>query len=161
MTDAQPIIGGAAGAFPPVVGWAAVTGDVGVPALLLFALIFFWTPPHFWALSLYRSGDYARAGVPMLPVVAGARETKKQMLIYTLLLWPLALAPSVIGVAGWLYLAVAVALSALFTLAAIRVWFDDGERAARQMFGFSILYLFLLFAFLVIDRAPGLAGAPG
>ena len=97
----------------------------------------------------------------MLPVVAGARETKKQMLVYTLLLWPLALAPSVIGVAGWLYLAVAVAVSALFTLAAIRVWFDAGDRAAKQMFGFSILYLFLLFAFLVIDRAPGVAGALG
>ena len=99
-TPQNIVIGGAAGAFPPVVGWAAVTGDVGWPALLLFALIFFWTPPHFWALSLYRCGDYARAGVPMLPVVAGARETKKQMLVYTLLLWPLALAPALIGVAG-------------------------------------------------------------
>jgi heme o synthase len=160
-TPQNIVIGGAAGAFPPVVGWAAVTGDVGVPALLLFALIFFWTPPHFWALSLYRCGDYARAGVPMLPVVAGARETKKQMLIYTVLLWPLALAPALIGVAGALYFALALLLSALFTLAAIRVWFDPGERAARQMFGFSILYLFLLFAFLVIDRAPGLAGVVG
>ena len=160
-TPQNIVIGGAAGAFPPVVGWAAVTGDVGLPALLLFALIFFWTPPHFWALSLYRCGDYARAGVPMLPVVAGARETKKQMLIYTLLLWPLALAPALIGVAGALYFAVALVLSALFTLAAIRVWFDAGDRAARQMFGFSILYLFLLFAFLVIDRAPGVAGVVG
>ncbi len=160
-TPQNIVIGGAAGAFPPVVGWAAVTGDVGLPALLLFALIFFWTPPHFWALSLYRCGDYARAGVPMLPVVAGARETKKQMLTYTLLLWPLALAPALIGVAGALYFAVALMLSALFTLAAIRVWFDAGDRAARQMFGFSILYLFLLFAFLVIDRAPGVAGVVG
>ncbi len=160
-TPQNIVIGGAAGAFPPVVGWAAVTGDVGLPALLLFALIFFWTPPHFWALSLYRCGDYARAGVPMLPVVAGARETKKQMLTYTLLLWPLALAPALIGVAGALYFAVALILSALFTLAAIRVWFDAGDRAARQMFGFSILYLFLLFAFLVIDRAPGVAGVVG
>ena len=97
----------------------------------------------------------------MLPVVAGPRETKKQMLVYTLLLWPLALAPALIGMAGALYLAVALVLSALFTLAAIRVWFDAGERAAKQMFAFSILYLFLLFAFLVIDRAPGLAGAVG
>ncbi len=160
-TPQNIVIGGAAGAFPPVVGCAAVTGDVGLPALLLFALIFFWTPPHFWALSLYRCGDYARAGVPMLPVVAGARETKKQMLTYTLLLWPLALAPALIGVAGALYFAVALMLSALFTLAAIRVWFDAGDRAARQMFGFSILYLFLLFAFLVIDRAPGVAGVVG
>ncbi len=160
-TPQNIVIGGAAGAFPPIVGWAAVTGDVGLPSLLLFALVFFWTPPHFWALSLYRCGDYARAGVPMLPVVAGARETKKQMLIYTLLLWPLALAPSLAGLAGPVYFGLAVALNALFTLAAIRVWLDAGERAARQMFAFSILYLFLLFVFLVIDRAPGLAEAGG
>jgi heme o synthase len=160
-TPQNIVIGGAAGAFPPIVGWAAVTGDVGIPALLLFAIIFFWTPPHFWALALYRSGDYARAGVPMLPVVAGARETKKQMLAYTILLWPLTLAPALIGVAGELYGAAALVLSALFTLLAIRVWRDDGERSARQMFAFSILYLFLLFALLVIDRAPGLAGTFG
>jgi len=160
-TPQNIVIGGAAGAFPPIVGWAAVTGDVGWPALLLFALIFFWTPPHFWALSLYRCADYARAGVPMLPVVAGARETRKQMLVYTLLLWPLALAPSLVGLAGGLYFALALALSALFTLLAIRVWFDAGERSARQMFAFSILYLFLLFAFLVVDRVPGLAGTAG
>ncbi|HUC66029.1 MAG TPA: heme o synthase [Stellaceae bacterium] len=157
-TPQNIVIGGAAGAFPPIVGWAAVTGDVGLPALLLFAIIFFWTPPHFWALALYRSGDYARAGVPMLPVVAGARETKKQMLAYTILLWPLTLAPALIGVAGALYGAAALVLSALFTFLAIRVWRDEGERSARQMFAFSILYLFLLFALLVIDRAPGLAG---
>jgi heme o synthase len=160
-TPQNIVIGGAAGAFPPIVGWAAVTGDVGLPALLLFAIIFFWTPPHFWALALYRSGDYARAGVPMLPVVAGARETKKQMLAYTILLWPLTLAPALIGVAGALYGAAALVLSALFTLLAIRVWRDKGERSARQMFAFSILYLFLLFALLVIDRAPGLAGTFG
>jgi heme o synthase len=160
-TPQNIVIGGAAGAFPPIVGWAAVTGDVGIPALLLFAIIFFWTPPHFWALALYRSGDYARAGVPMLPVVAGARETKKQMLAYTILLWPLTLAPALIGVAGALYGTAALVLSALFTLLAIRVWRDEGERSARQMFAFSILYLFLLFALLVIDRAPGLAGTFG
>jgi heme o synthase len=160
-TPQNIVIGGAAGAFPPIVGWAAVTGDVGLPALLLFAIIFFWTPPHFWALALYRSGDYARAGVPMLPVVAGPRETKKQMLAYTILLWPLTLAPALIGVAGALYGAAALVLSALFTLLAIRVWRDEGERSARQMFAFSILYLFLLFALLVIDRAPGLAGTFG
>ncbi len=160
-TPQNIVIGGAAGAFPPVVGWAAVTGDVGLPALLLFAIIFFWTPPHFWALALYRSGDYARAGVPMLPVVAGARETKKQMLAYTILLWPLTLAPALIGVAGALYGGAALVLSALFTFLAIRVWRDEGERSARQMFAFSILYLFLLFALLVIDRAPGLAGSFG
>ena len=161
-TPQNIVIGGAAGAFPPLVGWAAVTGDIGWPAVALFALIFFWTPPHFWALSLYHAGDYARAGVPMLPVVAGRAETKRQMLIYTILLWPLALAPTLLGNAGWTYGGVALALSAVFTLLAIRVRRETGDRAARQMFGFSILYLFLLFAFLVIDRAPGmLAGTLG
>src|SRR5580704_3404031 len=107
------VIGGAAGAFPPLVGWAAATGQVGVPALALFALIFFWTPPHFWALSLYRTGDYAKAGVPMLPVVAGAGETKKQMLLYTIALWPVALAPTLLHAASWFYGAPALALSAV------------------------------------------------
>ena len=157
-TPQNIVIGGAAGALPPVVGWAAVTGDVGIPALVLFALIFFWTPPHFWALSLYRASDYAKAGVPMLPVVAGARETKKQMLAYTLVLWPIALAPALMGVAGWLYGAAALGLSALFTWAALRVWRDAGDRSAKQMFAFSILYLFLLFALLLLDRAPAVAG---
>jgi protoheme IX farnesyltransferase len=155
------VIGGAAGAFPPLVGWAAATGQIGVPALALFALIFFWTPPHFWALALYRAGDYAKAGVPMLPVVAGARETKKQILLYTIVLWPVALAPAFLGVAGLVYGVAALVLSALFTLAALRVMRDPGERAAKQMFGFSLLYLFLLFALLVVDRAPGLAGVIG
>ncbi|HJT06259.1 MAG TPA: heme o synthase [Stellaceae bacterium] len=157
-TPQNIVIGGAAGALPPVVGWAAVTGTVGIPALVLFALIFFWTPPHFWALSLYRAGDYAKAGVPMLPVVAGARETKKQMLAYTLVLWPIALAPALIGVAGWLYGGTALCLSALFTWSALRVWRDRGDRSAKQMFAFSILYLFLLFALLLVDRAPAIAG---
>jgi heme o synthase len=152
-TPQNIVIGGAAGAFPPVVGWAAVTGDIGLPSLLLFALIFFWTPPHFWALALYRAGDYEKAGVPMLPVVAGARETKKQMLAYTLVLWPIALAPAFLGLAGWLYGGMALLLSVLFTAAAWRVWRDLGERAAKQMFAFSILYLFLLFALLLVDKA--------
>jgi len=156
-TPQNIVIGGAAGAFPPVVGWAAVTGDIGWPALLLFALIFFWTPPHFWALALYRAGDYARAGVPMLPVVAGARETKKQMLAYTLVLWPIALAPAFLGLVGWLYGSVALLLSVSFTAAAWRVWRDPGERAAKQMFAFSILYLFLLFALLLVDKASAAA----
>jgi heme o synthase len=160
-TPQNIVIGGAAGAFPPLVGWAAATGQVAVPALALFALIFFWTPPHFWALSLYRAGDYAKAGVPMMPVVAGARETKKQMLLYTIVLWPVAAAPAFLGVAGWVYGAAALALSALFTIMALRVMRDPGERAAKQMFGFSILYLFLLFALLVVDRAPGIAAALG
>jgi len=159
-TPQNIVIGGAAGAFPPVIGWAAVTGTVDIAALALFLLIFMWTPPHFWALALYRQGDYARAGVPMLPVVAGPRATKRQMLAYTVALVPLSLAPWALGVAGWVYAAAAAGLSALFVLAAVRVWFDDGERSARRMFGFSILYLFLLFAVLVADRAPGLGGGP-
>jgi protoheme IX farnesyltransferase len=155
------VIGGAAGAFPPLVGWAAVTGQIGIPALALFALIFFWTPPHFWALALYRAGDYAKAGVPMLPVVAGPRETKKQILLYTLVLWPVSLAPAMLGVAGFVYGAGALLLSVCFTLCALRVMRDPGERAARQMFVFSLFYLFSLFALLVLDRAPGLVGAMG
>ena len=102
-TPQNIVIGGAAGALPPMVGWAAVTGDVGCGAVALFAIIFFWTPPHFWALSLYRSGEYEAAGVPMLPVVAGPRETKRQMLLYTLVLWPASLAPLLLGMAGPLY----------------------------------------------------------
>ena len=158
-TPQNIVIGGAAGAFPPMVGWAAATGQIGLPALALFALIFFWTPPHFWALSLYRAGDYAKAGVPMLPVVAGARETKKQMLLYTVALWPAALAPTLLHAASWFYGAPALALSAAFTLCALNVMRDPGTRAAKQMFGFSLLYLFLLFALLVADRALGFAVA--
>ncbi|HXP31680.1 MAG TPA: heme o synthase [Stellaceae bacterium] len=151
-TPQNIVIGGAAGAFPPLIGWAAATGDVGLPALALFGLIFFWTPPHFWALALCRAGDYAKAGVPMLPVVAGPEETRRQMLIYTLILWPIALAPTVLGVTGWIYGGAALMLSALFTAAALRVLRDRSERSARQMFGFSILYLSLLFAMMVVDR---------
>jgi protoheme IX farnesyltransferase len=157
-TPQNIVIGGAAGAFPPMIGWAAVTGGVDLAPVALFLLIFMWTPPHFWALALYRSGDYARAGVPMLPVVAGARATKVQMLVYTVLLFPLALAPWALGVTGMLYAAAATILGALFILAAVRVWFDSGERAARQMFAFSILYLFLLFTLIIVDRSPGLVG---
>ncbi|MGE0118936.1 MAG: heme o synthase [Dongiaceae bacterium] len=157
-TPQNIVIGGAAGAFPPMIGWAAVTGGIDLAPVALFLLIFMWTPPHFWALALYRSGDYARAGVPMLPVVAGARATKVQMLVYTGLLFPLALAPWALGVTGMLYAAAATILGALFVLAAVRVWFDPGERAARQMFAFSILYLFLLFTLIIVDRSPGLVG---
>jgi protoheme IX farnesyltransferase len=157
-TPQNIVIGGAAGALPPIVGWAAATGHVAPAAVALFALIFFWTPPHFWALALYRAGDYAKAGVPMLPVVAGPRATKRQMLIYTLVLWPCALAPYVLGVAGTLYAGAALALSAVFTGLAVKVSLDPTHRSAKQMFGFSILYLFLLFALLLIDRVPqGLA----
>jgi len=158
-TPQNIVIGGAAGAFPPMIGWSAVTGDLGLPSLALFALVFFWTPPHFWALSLYRTGDYAEAGVPMMPVVAGARETKRQMILYTIVLWPVALAPYFLGLVGWAYLALALVLSLLFTAASLQVWRDAGDTAAKRMFGFSILYLFALFAGMLADRAPGLLGA--
>jgi heme o synthase len=152
------VIGGAAGAFPPLIGWAAVTGDVGWGAAALFAIIFFWTPPHFWALALYRAEDYALAGVPMLPVVSGARETKRQMLLYTLALWPVSAAPYFFGVAGPAYGAGALALSVLFTVCAVWVWRDAGDRAARGMFRFSLLYLLLIFSLLLVDHAgAGLA----
>src|SRR5262249_29366501 len=151
-TSHNIVIGGAAGAFPPIIGWAAVTGDIGWGAVALFAIIFFWTPPHFWALSLYKAGEYAEAGVPMLPVVAGARETKRQMLLYTLVLWPVALAPWLLGMAGPVYAATAGALSLVFTVTAVRVWLDETDKAARQMFAFSLLYLFLIFSLLLVDR---------
>jgi protoheme IX farnesyltransferase len=154
-TPQNIVIGGAAGALPPLVGWAAATGDIGWGGLALFAIIFFWTPPHFWALSLYRTGEYAAAGVPMLPVVAGERETKRQMLLYTVMLWPATLAPWLLGLAGPLYAGCAGALSLLFTASAIRVWreaAESGERGARHMFHFSLLYLFLIFTALLTEH---------
>ncbi|NNG03361.1 MAG: protoheme IX farnesyltransferase [Inquilinus sp.] len=155
-TPQNIVIGGAAGAFPPVIGWAAVTGDIGLGALALFALIFMWTPPHFWALALYRNDDYARAGVPMLPVVAGERHTKLQMLVYTVLLLPLAVLPYWIGIAGPVYGAGAATLGLLFLACALKVWREDGaatgHRAARLMFGYSIFYLFAVFGLLIVDR---------
>ncbi len=157
-TPQNIVIGGAAGAFPPVIGWAAVTGTVGIESLVLFLLIFMWTPPHFWALALYRCGDYAAAGVPMLPVVSGKRETKRQILIYTVLLAPVAVAPTLLGFAGWIYGSAAILLSAIFIAGAIAVCRDGTDRSAKRMFGFSIFYLFALFALLFVDRAPGVAG---
>ena len=152
-TPQNIVIGGAAGAFPPMIGWAAVTGTVGLEPIALFLIIFMWTPPHFWSLSLYREGDYAKAGIPMLPVVAGPAETKRQILIYAVLLAPLSLAPALLGAAGMLYGAVAFGLSLIFVLYALRVRFDRTLASARRMFGFSILYLFLVFAALIVDRA--------
>jgi protoheme IX farnesyltransferase len=155
-TPQNIVIGGAAGALPPLIGWAAVTGDVGWGAIALFAIIFFWTPPHFWALSLCKADEYAAAGIPMLPVVAGPRETKRQMLLYTLVLWPVTAAPWLLGVSGPIYAAGAGGLSLIFTLAALRVWRDepDGEqKPARQMFAYSLAYLFLIFLLLLVDHA--------
>lgn len=154
-TPQNIVIGGAAGAFPPMIGWAAATGDVSAVGIALFLLVFLWTPPHFWALALYRSDDYRRAGVPMLPVVAGPRETKRQMLIYTLLLLPVSLAPTLLGAVGWVYGAVALALTLGFVGHAIAVWrtADDetAHRAARKMFRYSLIYLAALFAALPVD----------
>jgi len=147
------VIGGAAGAFPPVIGWAAVTGQIAWPAVILFLIIFFWTPPHFWALALYRNDDYRAAGVPMLPVTAGAKRTKIEMLIYTLVLFPISLAPAFTGIAGTLYCVGAVILGALFIICAIRVLLDKTHKAARQMFGYSIVYLTLLFGLLLVEHA--------
>ncbi|KZD02872.1 heme o synthase [Oceanibaculum pacificum] len=156
-TPQNIVIGGAAGAFPPMIGWAAVTGDISLDSAVLFAIIFMWTPPHFWALSLYRCEDYARAGVPMLPVVAGKAETRRQILLYSLLLAPLAVLPWGLGTVGALYGMGAIVLGALFLLGAVRIWREgDGpkaESAAKQLFAYSILYLFLIFALMILDRA--------
>jgi heme o synthase len=151
------VIGGAAGAFPPMIGWAAASGGIGLEPVLLFLIIFLWTPPHFWALSLLRADEYARAGVPMLPVVAGRTETKRQILLYTGILAPVSLAPWVLGFAGAAYGLGAVAAGALLGLFAWRLWTarEGGatNRASRRLFAFSILYLFALFAGLLVDRA--------
>ncbi len=151
-TPQNIVIGGAAGALPPVIGWASVTGGVAIAPLLLFLIIFFWTPPHFWALSLYRTEDYARAGIPMLPVVAGEAETRRQILLYSLLLAPLGAAPWLLGYAGAIYGIVAVAAGAVMVALALRLHRERrGYTASKQMFAFSLLYLFLLFAALLAD----------
>jgi protoheme IX farnesyltransferase len=158
LTPQNIVIGGAAGALPPVIGWAAATGSIAVEPLLLFLIVFLWTPPHFWALSLYRTDDYARAGVPMLPVVAGAAETRRQIFRYTLILTPVGIAPWLLGYAGAVYgITAALAGTAMIALA-LRVRGETrGHMASKQMFGFSFLYLFLLFAMLLVDRmATGL-----
>ncbi len=160
-TPQNIVIGGAAGAFPPAIGWAAVTGNLGIEALVMFALIFVWTPPHFWSLALYASGDYQRAGVPMLPVVAGARETRRQIWLYSLLMAPLGLLPTLIGMAGLAYGAAALVLGGFFLEAMWRVKQDvqdaqgvslSNDAPARYAFKFSIIYLFMLFAALAADR---------
>jgi heme o synthase len=156
-TPQNIVIGGAAGAFPPMIGWAAVTGGISLEPILLFLIIFFWTPPHFWALSLYRAGDYARAGVPMLPVVAGPEETRRQILLYTLILVPLGIAPWPMGFAGPLYGAVAIATGAVMLWLALAVRRETTTVAAKRLFGFSILYLFLLFAMLLVERLLAVA----
>jgi protoheme IX farnesyltransferase len=154
-TPQNIVIGGAAGAFPPMIGWAAATGGIGVESCLLFLIIFFWTPPHFWALSLWRSDDYARAGVPMLPVIAGAQETRKQILIYSLVLAPIGVSPWLLGYAGLAFGMVAAANGAVMVALAWRLWSAPSVPLAKRLFAFSILYLFVLFAALLIEYAVG------
>ncbi len=158
------VIGGAAGAFPPVIGWAAATGSIDLAPLVLFLIVFLWTPPHFWSLALFAHADYARAGVPMLPVVAGARATRRQIAVYTVLLLASSLAPVALGFAGLLYGAAALVLGALFLRHAWAVLNDaqdetgrslSGDRPARAAFRFSITYLFALFGALALDHALG------
>jgi heme o synthase len=158
-TPQNIVIGGAAGAFPPMIGWAAVTGGISVEPCLLFLIIFFWTPPHFWALSLIRTDDYARARIPMLPVVAGPDETRRQILLYALVLAPIGAAPWLLGYAGAIYGVTAVAAGAAMIVLAWRLRSErDGaraERAAQQLFAFSIVYLFVLFAVLLVEGGLG------
>ena len=155
-TPQNIVIGGAAGAFPPMIGWAAVTGSVSIESIVLFLIIFMWTPPHFWALALYRARDYERAGVPMLPVVAGADETRKQIVIYSSLLVPLGLWPAFIGLAGGALRLVSIVLGAVFLALALAVYKHArgprGRPRGRRLFAFSILYLFGLFATLLLER---------
>ena len=159
-TPQNIVIGGLAGAFPPMIGWAAATGTVSLESLVLVALIFVWTPPHFWALALLRSQDYARAGVPMLPVTAGPDATRRQILAYSIVLAPLGVVPALIGTGGLAYGILSVIGGALFVALAVRVWRSrEGEAAtlaAKHLFGFSILYLFVLFAVLIAEHGLGL-----
>jgi len=150
------VIGGAAGAFPPMIGWAAVTGGIDAGSLSLFLIIFLWTPPHFWALALLRSRDYQRAGVPMLPVVAGGDATRRQILLYSVLLVASSLLPMTVGIAGALYAGIAVVLGAVFLWCAIAVYRHRRDQpaatAARRLFSFSLVYLFAIFATLLAER---------
>lgn len=156
-TPQNIVIGGGAGAFPPVIGWVAVTGDITLMPVLLFAIIFMWTPPHFWALALFVKTDYANVGIPMMPVVRGEKSTRRQMLAYCILLVPIAAAPWFIGATGWLYGVAALALSLAFLALSLPVAFrqtaeNDPMKPEKRMFGFSVFYLFALFAALVVDR---------
>jgi protoheme IX farnesyltransferase len=163
LTPQNIVIGGAAGAVPPMIGWAAATGTVSLDSFVLFLIIFVWTPPHFWALAILRSGDYARAGVPMLPVVHGEDATRRQILIYSLILAPLGLVPSLIGLGGMLYTVATAVLGALFLVFAFACYRErvgpGAERAAKNLFAYSILYLFLLFAALLVEQGFGLGGS--
>ncbi|SNZ05455.1 heme o synthase [Cohaesibacter gelatinilyticus] len=163
-TPQNIVIGGAAGAFPPMIGWAAVTGTVTIESIVLFLIIFMWTPPHFWALALLKSDDYKNAGVPMLPVVAGEDVTRSQILLYSLVVVPLGVTPALLGFAGMSYAALSSVLGLVFLIAAYRVYHlregAPARKAAGQMFGFSILYLFALYATLLAEHLMGLEMLP-
>ena len=156
-TPQNIVIGGGAGAFPPLIGWVAVTGDITAVPLLLFAIIFIWTPPHFWALALFVKTDYANVGIPMLPVVAGEKTTRRHILAYAVVLAAVAVAPYFVGGAGAIYLGAAVLLSALFVALSVPVGLrrsqpDDAMKPEKRLFAYSVLYLFALFGALVADR---------
>jgi protoheme IX farnesyltransferase len=155
LTPQNIVIGGASGAMPPVLGWAALRNDVGPEAIVLCLIIFLWTPPHFWALALYRTEDYRRAGLPMLPVTHGPEFTRLQVLLYTLVLFAATLLPFIIGMSGLIYLVSAVVLGAMFILYAWQLWRDYSDALARKTFRFSIWHLSLLFAALLLDHYLG------
>ena len=152
LTPQNIVIGGASGAMPPVLGWAAVTGEAAPEALLLFLIIFAWTPPHFWSLALYRAEEYARAGLPMLPVTHGRKFTQLHVLLYTLILAAASIMPFVYGMSGWLYLAAAAVLGGIFIAYAVRIYVDYSDALARRTFRYSIVYLAALFAALLVDH---------
>ena len=152
LTPQNIVIGGASGAMPPVLGWTAITGNVGPEALILFLIIFLWTPPHFWALALYRVEDYRRSGLPMLPVTHGSAFTRLQILLYTLVLFAACLMPFAYGMSSWFYLAAALVLSAGFTWYGFRLWRNYSDALARETFKFSLIHLSALFAALLIDH---------
>jgi heme o synthase len=152
LTPQNIVIGGASGAMPPVLGWAAITGEVGPEALILFLIIFLWTPPHFWALALYRVEDYRKAGLPMLPVTHGNEFTRLQIFLYTLVLFAACLLPFAYGMSSWLYLAAALALSFAFSLYGFRLWRAYSDVLARKTFRFSLIHLSVLFAALLVDH---------
>lgn len=152
LTPQNIVIGGASGAMPPVLGWAALRGEVGPEALILFLIIFLWTPPHFWALALYRVEDYRKAGLPMLPVTHGNEFTRLQILLYTIVLFAACLMPFAYGMSSWLYLAAALLLSAGFSWYGFRLWREYSDALARKTFRFSLIHLSVLFAALLVDH---------
>jgi protoheme IX farnesyltransferase len=162
LTPQNIVIGGAAGAFPPMVGWVSVTGSIDLGSIALFLIIFIWTPPHFWALALWKkiNADYTNAGVPMLPVVAGADETRRQILIYTLVLVPVTLLPALTGTVGLFYTLANVGLGVMFIWHAVQVYRiregAEAEAACKKLFGFSTLWLFVVFALILLERALGM-----